>query len=1118
MVDEHRIKAILEEILDSGRSPEELCSTFPELLPEVQERLRRLRSFEQHLAAMFPSHGLGLSKNPHSDSELPNLPGYIVLSLLGRGGMGVVYKARHLKLNRTVAIKMLATGGYAAPPELARFAREAQAIAALRHVNIIQVFDVGDLDGRPYFTMEYLEGGSLSQKLAGVPQPGREAAAMVATLADAIQIAHEAGIVHRDLKPANILLTADGTPKISDFGLARSYTEAPDLTLGGTRLGTPSYMSPEQAIGRQDAIGPSTDIYSLGAVLYEMLTGRPPFKAESPAETERQVISEDPAPPSRLNAKVPRDLETICLKCLCKDPHRRYASASDLADDLRRFLNHEPIHARRIGLSARIARWIRRKPTAAALVATALAFVALAIGGGMRIVKQQAARRADMRAEVTTAVDQAASLRNGFHFQEAGVLLEQAQMRLQPAGPEDLRRKVEQARADLGLVENLDKARLQIVGSVERSHIEQQYQEILSSAGLGRPEEECDVVAERVRASTVRAEIVAGLDDWAGTTRDATRREWLLSVARTADPDPTRDRLRQPQLWQDGSELTRAVQEIRLDELSPQLLTALGRVLRANGGDAVPLLTAAQAQYPQDFWLNFELGWALHISRRDQESLAFDRAALALRPDAVPVYNSLALSLTALGRSDEAVDCLQRALNIDRNSARAHHNLGLALYAKNRTDEAICQYEESIRLDPEHSAMAHYNLGVALSVVGHLDEAIKHYEESIRLDPQASGLAHYALGLALRDKGQMDKAINHLQQAFDLSRGAYTLTHDSLFVLARDALLESLHEGACAAVQVQTGQGFPEPPPTEEERVRLRRQALDWLRAGLELATRLSEEGIPVDWSLATWQTDAALASVREPDALASLPDAEREQWQRLWKDVAAQIASDPLEQAQAHAARREWAEAANEYGRALSGTPIEDGERWFEYAAVLLLAGDRAGYTNACSHMVEQCGIAPNLRAYHVARACTLAPDAVADASLPGRLAESELSSESAKFWSLTEQGALQYRAGHFARAATLFEQSLAADSSPGRAVLNWLWLALARDRLGNAEEARSWYERASGWLDQFPDGIPSGAEREFGLHLHNWLEAHILRREAEAAIANRIGEGAARATTPTQ
>jgi len=318
--------------------------------------------------------------NDDAGREVPIVAGYDILAVLGRGGMGVVYKARHLKLKRLVALKMIIAGGHAGRDQVARFLVEAEAVARLQHPNIVQIHEIGEQDGLPFFSLEYVDGGSLDKKLAGNPQDPRAAAALVQTLAQAMHAAHQAGVIHRDLKPANVLLARDGTPKITDFGLAKQLDSAVGQTQSGAVMGTPSYMAPEQAGGKTKEIGPAVDVYALGAILYEMLTGRPPFKAATTLDTIMQVVADEPVPPSRLQPKVPRDLETICLKCLQKDPAKRYRQALDLAEDLRRHQAGEPILARPVGALERVWRWCRRKPGLAAASAAALLGVLLALG------------------------------------------------------------------------------------------------------------------------------------------------------------------------------------------------------------------------------------------------------------------------------------------------------------------------------------------------------------------------------------------------------------------------------------------------------------------------------------------------------------------------------------------------------------------------------------------------------------------------------------------------------------------------------------------------------------------------------------------------------------------
>jgi WD40 repeat protein/tetratricopeptide (TPR) repeat protein/tRNA A-37 threonylcarbamoyl transferase component Bud32 len=305
------------------------------------------------------------------------VPGYEILKELGRGGMGVVYQARHLKLGRVVALKMVLAGGHAGPEDLARFLAEAEAVAALQHPHIVQLHDFGEHEGLPFFTLEFVPGGSLADKLNGMPLPPKEAARLVEQLARGVHYAHGKGIVHRDLKPANVLLAEGGTPKVTDFGLAKRAEVGTGLTASGAILGTPSYMAPEQAGGKTRDVGPAADVYALGAILYECLTGRPPFKAATMAETLLQVLGEEPASVRQLQPGVPADLETICHRCLQKEPVKRYAIAAELAEDLRRFQASEPIRARPVGSAERAWRWCRRNPLVAGLLTAVAATLLL---------------------------------------------------------------------------------------------------------------------------------------------------------------------------------------------------------------------------------------------------------------------------------------------------------------------------------------------------------------------------------------------------------------------------------------------------------------------------------------------------------------------------------------------------------------------------------------------------------------------------------------------------------------------------------------------------------------------------------------------------------------------
>jgi serine/threonine protein kinase len=403
--------------LEAQLRAEDYCQRFPAYGLELTKRLQDALAQEDPPMLVGPIRlfrGPGKSSAVSADSaafpkklslessigtaavqDWPEVPGFTILGELGRGNMGVVYKAHQNNLKRLVALKMILAGSHVAPEDLVRFRGEAEAVARLQHPNVVQIYEIGESRGYPYLALEYVEGASLAHKLAGNPQPAREAATLVLALARAIHAAHLRGIIHRDLKPENILLQIANCklqnenlpgdnlqfaicnlqfaiPKITDFGLAKQMDRAPGQTQTGAILGTPCYMAPEQAEAKSAAIGPAADVYALGVILYEILTGRPPFKGATTLDTLRQVIGEEPVPPSRLQSRLPRDLETICLKCLQKAPARRYGSADALAGDLERFLAGEPIRAKPVGSWERLIKWIKRRPAVAALAGVTL--------------------------------------------------------------------------------------------------------------------------------------------------------------------------------------------------------------------------------------------------------------------------------------------------------------------------------------------------------------------------------------------------------------------------------------------------------------------------------------------------------------------------------------------------------------------------------------------------------------------------------------------------------------------------------------------------------------------------------------------------------------------------
>jgi serine/threonine-protein kinase len=1313
MADDSRVFGLLEEMLVSGATPEEVCRDCPDLLWEVRERWNQVGRIDAELDALFPDPGTPSGGAPVTPGQLaaglPQVPGYEVEAVVGRGGVGVVYRARHLRLNRPVALKMLLAGPFAQPEELQRFLREAQAVAGLRHPNIVQVYDSGDLDGRPYFVMELVEGGSLAQRLAGRVLPPRDAARLAEALAEAMHLAHSRNLIHRDLKPGNILLQrksevrnpksevgsdfefriSDFAPKVTDFGLTRQLDTDSGETRDGVVLGTPSYMAPEQAEGRAHAAGPTADVWALGAILYECLTGRPPFRGATPLETLEQVRTQEPAAPSALNRQVPRDLETICLKCLRKEPDRRYSSARELADDLGRFVRGEPVAARPVGIGERLLKWIRRRPAAALLVVVLLVLVGSAVGISRWLRHQEedrqaakAQREAQAQAAIDTALTRAEDRRRRERWREGLLILSEASTHLPEANSPRREEQLRKVRSDFQLADDLERIRLDApLMEFELPYYKRRiaaFQAAFERGGV-RIGDDAEAVAASIHASAIRDQLVAALEDWAWAAlvlRDQPLLARLLRVARLADPEPRwRDRFRDADTWQKHEQLLQLADDAFSTSPPPSghQLALLGMLLRFRGlvEEAIQLVTEACRRQPDNFWLNCETGGLLLLRGRPLEAAAYYRTALALQPDSVTVHLGLGKASLALGEVEtalaayrqaaklcadsittrydlvgvladtghwiDAADDVRAALDADPSDYRAPFRLGIALMSQQRDEEAIVLFRKAVEIEPsapgpyhrlasvcsrtnrhdealdavrkwtelDKDYQGHQMIATELTLLGRPEEAITELKIAIDLRPNMPE-SHVELGALLRSQKRLDEAATVYQNAttirslvgyhhtpewnglaavrldqgrFAEARAAakrlldlpateaqrraqrrqldlcdtllsidadipailagkerpakvstqlalaeWCLNHRRLSAaaagfygsaLAAEPSLADDHEvgnrfqAARAAALASSAVGEDAAKLDDRGRALLRRQALGWLTAEYNVWAERHRLGKRGDRTVAaaavrSWQRNEDLAGVRDEQVLARLPVEERRAWQMLWANVASLAARDPvalLDLARTHVGRREWGKAAESYVEVFDLEPTDDGEVWFEYAASQLLAGDRAGYRRSCAHLLARCQSAGPMRPYLVARACTLAPDSVDDPSQPERLSTPELQRNAAAFWSWTELAALRVRAGQFREAVRMSKASLSMDGRPGRAVLNWLWLALAYQKLGNADEARRWLSKAAGWLDQQEGRMPRDTP-DMGMNRHNWLEAHVLRQEAEKLL----------------
>jgi tetratricopeptide (TPR) repeat protein/serine/threonine protein kinase len=771
-------------------------------------------------------------------SRAEPLGDFLLVRELGRGGMGVVYEAVQRSLNRRVALKVLPLAAALDARQLQRFKNEALAAASLHHEHIVPVYGVGCERGVHYYAMQLIEGHSLAAVLHALRNPTqpdasvstaastaqaalstqrsssrtaafyRAAARLGVEAAEALDHAHQLGVVHRDIKPANLLLDTAGKLWVTDFGLARLGSDA-GLTLTGDLLGTLRYMSPEQALAKRVVIDHRTDVYSLGATLYEVLTLRPAVAGSDRQELLRQIAFEEPTPPRRLEKTIPAELETVVLKALEKNPADRYATAKELADDLRRFLADEPVRARRPSLVQQARKWGRRHR--AAVWSAALITLILTACLGWVLGDRQARRvEAERGVEEALVVAETCLPLGNSHNPEliAAARKAEAQLALGVVRKE-LRQRVERVLADLTMLAKIEEIRLDqasLKGSrFDNVGTDTAYSQAFREYGIDVEALPVHQAGAQIRERAIGLQLAAALDNWAlgrrerekqggskgnQPTRESSTWKRLLEVAQVADPDRWRNSWRQT--LAKGSmrraDLEKLAAAASVEELPATTLHLFGDVLQEAHALslAAEVLRQGQQRYPADFWIHHQLAFLLaHKMKpaRLEEAIGCYRAALALRPNSPGVHLNLGAALHDMGQKDKAIAEYREAIRLKPAYAEAHNNLGVVLMAKGKVDEALSCYKEAIRLQPTF-AIAHNNLGIALDDKGLLDEAIAAYREAIRLKPDY-GNAHYNLGLGLARKGRSDQAITELRKAVQIKNDDDE-AHNSLANVLKD--------------------------------------------------------------------------------------------------------------------------------------------------------------------------------------------------------------------------------------------------------------------------------------------------------------------------------------------
>jgi serine/threonine protein kinase/Flp pilus assembly protein TadD len=790
--------------------------------PELQREVERLASLHFQAGSFLESPPAPVA-GPATLDQSQERPGvqvgpYKLLEQIGEGGFGVVYMAeQHQPVRRKVALKVLKPG-MDSRQIVARFEAERQALALMDHPNIARVFDGGTApSGRPYFVMELVKGAPITDYCDQHRLTPRQRLELFVSVCQAVQHAHQKGVIHRDIKPTNVLVTLHDTEpvvKVIDFGVAKALgQELTDKTLFtgfAQMVGTPLYMSPEQAGQSGLDIDTRSDIYSLGVLLYELLTGTTPFEKtrfqQAAYDEIRRIIREEEPPkpstrvstlagqvastisehrsiePQRLSRTIRGELDWIVMKALEKDRNRRYETASSFAADLQRYLADEPVQACPPSAMYRFRKMARRNKRALATV-TLLILAALAVMGAVGwSVRERVVREAAVQAEVDMALQEAERWRDQAKWPEALSDVKRAEGLLAGTESNELRERAHQLRKELELVVALEAYRAHRGYLVEHQTQKSGYPGLFANFGMDVENMSPPEVAAQIARRPGTAIAVAGaLDDWAQETQDSATLIRLLEAARLADPDPWRSQLRQLMGRRDTDALRKLAEEAEMLALPVQSVQLMGNFL-AFAGDSpacIAWLRRAHRQYPGDSRISFDL--AFHLSEQNgqgdsrpvdlAEALRFAEAALASRPSPA-MHDFVGNILFRMGRYDEAIACAHKAIEIApdfnwdrRGLAEAYRNLGDALVAQHKSDAAIPCYHKAIELKP--TEWAYKGLGDAFAAQGMLDEAITCYDKAIELNPQWDW-PHCNLGDVLATQGKLDDAIVYYRKAIEL--------------------------------------------------------------------------------------------------------------------------------------------------------------------------------------------------------------------------------------------------------------------------------------------------------------------------------------------------------------